>query len=194
MATGAFAVAEHVKPCIKCGARDRYAGTGECRPCQNANSKRWRTANPERSRAIIKAWHAKNPASKASSNRAWNASNPERAAAMREARRKANPERVQALRLAREAKRSGFLEIDYETQLAFQNGICPGCLRAPTGHRLCRDHNHETGAIRGLLCKTCNVALGVLSDDPAILRRLAAYLERPPYHAWVRSVADDHDV
>lgn len=40
--------------------------------------------------------------------------------------------------------------------------------------RLCVDHNHRTGAIRGLLCTWCNVRMGVLDDDEW-LAKAAAY-------------------
>jgi hypothetical protein len=44
------------------------------------------------------------------------------------------------------------------------------------------DHCHATGAFRGWLCDRCNVALGMVRDDPAVLRRLAAYLEMDPFN------------
>jgi hypothetical protein len=40
------------------------------------------------------------------------------------------------------------------------------------------DHNHKTGVIRGLLCKTCNVGIGYLKDSPLLLMAAADYLSR----------------
>lgn len=39
------------------------------------------------------------------------------------------------------------------------------------------DHDHETGKIRGILHRTCNAAIGLLQDNPKILRKAAEYLE-----------------
>lgn len=44
--------------------------------------------------------------------------------------------------------------------------------------RLVIDHDHATGAYRGLLCHRCNSALGFADDQAEKLRSLAAYLER----------------
>jgi hypothetical protein len=52
------------------------------------------------------------------------------------------------------------------------------------------DHDHETGAIRGLTCFRCNQALGAFGDDPTVLRRAAAYLdEHDPAFAADRALA-----
>ena len=39
------------------------------------------------------------------------------------------------------------------------------------------DHDHKTGLFRGWLCRRCNLVLGMIKDDQALLRRLADYLD-----------------
>jgi hypothetical protein len=39
------------------------------------------------------------------------------------------------------------------------------------------DHDHKTGKVRGLLCHPCNAALGLVRDDPSILRAMIEYLK-----------------
>lgn len=68
----------------------------------------------------------------------------------------------------------------YETMLAAQGGKCALCSAAecPSGRLFAVDHDHETGAVRGLLCSGCNLAVGVVeSRDAAWLARARAYIE-----------------
>jgi len=41
----------------------------------------------------------------------------------------------------------------------------------------CVDHDHETNQVRGILCSTCNIAIGAAQDDPDLLITMAAYLQ-----------------
>jgi hypothetical protein len=67
---------------------------------------------------------------------------------------------------------------EFETLVTKQNGVCAICRRVnKSGKRLSVDHNHSTGKVRGLLCVTCNFALGYMLDNPALLRSAADYLE-----------------
>ena len=52
-------------------------------------------------------------------------------------------------------------------------GLCPICQRRAAR---CSDHDHETGEIRGRLCRPCNLGLGMLGDDEPSLLRALAYL------------------
>ncbi len=40
------------------------------------------------------------------------------------------------------------------------------------------DHCHESGAVRGSLCRNCNVGIGMLGDSPDRVASAAAYLAR----------------
>lgn len=85
--------------------------------------------------------------------------------------------------LARSAERSlrrkyGVTLAQYEALLRKQRGHCALCPAKPNRKRLSVDHNHKTGAIRGLLCDRCNQAIGRLGDDVAGLKRAIAYLDR----------------
>ncbi len=44
--------------------------------------------------------------------------------------------------------------------------------------RLYVDHCHTTGRIRGLLCNNCNIAIGMLNDDPALFDAAKDYVIR----------------
>jgi len=74
---------------------------------------------------------------------------------------------------------------DYDSMLAQQDGKCAICRsEEPKGKRFSVDHNHETGEVRGLLCNSCNVAIGLLKDSPAVLEAAKEYLiERGNYGA-----------
>lgn len=73
----------------------------------------------------------------------------------------------------------------YARLLDIQGGVCAICKQAPDAEEnLPVDHDHATGKVRGLLCHSCNRAIGQLQDDPKNLRAAASYLLR---HDTVRS-------
>ena len=66
----------------------------------------------------------------------------------------------------------------YDEMLAAQGGVCAICRREPNPKiSLHVDHDHESGAIRGLTCFRCNQAMGAFAEDPTLLRAAAVYLE-----------------
>ena len=56
----------------------------------------------------------------------------------------------------------GITLAQYDAKLWGQNGGCALCGLAPKDQALCVDHNHTTGAVRGLLCRACNFLVGQL--------------------------------
>jgi hypothetical protein len=82
----------------------------------------------------------------------------------------------------------GLTVAEYDALLEAQGGGCAICGRPPGRKRLHVDHDHETDAIRGLLCSPCNRAIGLLRDDPEVARRAAEYLTPPERLQRIRLV------
>lgn len=56
--------------------------------------------------------------------------------------------------------------MEYDEMFKVQGGCCKFCGRPQSAlkRRLCVDHDHDTGRIRGLLCRKCNTCLGWLEN------------------------------
>lgn len=104
-------------------------------------------------------------------------------------RRYALTDRVRKFR-----RQFGITPDDYNRLFAAQGGLCAVCgrpetapgnaLNGTTGTRmLAVDHDHESGRVRGLLCANCNRAIGLFTDNPALLRRAADYIEEHRHDA-----------
>lgn len=50
------------------------------------------------------------------------------------------------------------------------------CQSCGSAERLCIDHNHKTGKVRGVICHKCNSAIGLFNEDIQLMKRAAAYL------------------
>ena len=67
----------------------------------------------------------------------------------------------------------------YHRILASQEGRCAICKSFDTGgpKHFTVDHSHATGQLRGLLCRPCNMALGLFRDSIPALLQAANYVE-----------------
>lgn len=72
--------------------------------------------------------------------------------------------------------RYGIAPAEYDALLARQDGKCAICRETPNGEALSVDHNHHTGAVRGLLCRQCNAGIGLFNEDPNLIRQAIAYV------------------
>lgn len=70
-------------------------------------------------------------------------------------------------------RRYGITAADREAMRVAQGGVCLVCRNAPADHV---DHDHATGAIRGMLCFNCNGGLGQFKDDPEVVAAALRYL------------------
>ncbi len=80
-------------------------------------------------------------------------------------------------------KRYGISAAEYHAMVKRQGGRCAICrsesvMVEQVDRRWHVDHCHKTGKVRGLLCNRCNMAIGLLGDDPDRAVRAAKYLRR----------------
>ena len=130
-------------------------------------ARRWRAAHPERARENNRRASA-----------TWRARNPEAWKVVRDrAQRKhaAKPE-TKARRLARNRMRIfGLTEAEYAEWLMRSAHGCEICGSAAG---ISFDHDHQAGGLVGILCRDCNIGIGLFRDDPQRLRAAASYVER----------------
>ena len=138
-----------------------------CKTCDRTAAKEYararRLSDPEWERAKNRRTYAKHRVARIERQRQWAKNNPNKA-------------RNQAPKHLR--RRYGLSIEAYNQAHAAQGGACLVCGSPEGRRRLSVDHDHLTGAFRGLLCQRCNMAIGLLRDEPRILRSAAEYLER----------------
>jgi hypothetical protein len=167
-------IANETKKCSTCGDVkpielfhiDRSKKDGrkhQCRVCTNIGKARWRNANREHVNKSKMESYLRN--------------------------------REKYLAYSRSSKRRlatfkwklethfGITEQQFDQMLQDQGGCCAICGKGPEEanghrhkHRLCVDHDHKTGVVRGLLCTTCNSGLGCYRDDPELMANAIEYL------------------
>lgn len=100
-------------------------------------------------------------------SRSWKAENPEYAKKWRDA----NRDKWNSYRLSQQF---GLTQGDVDAMFAAQNGSCSICGKHMDKPNV--DHCHESGRVRALLCRSCNLGLGNFQDDPERILRAAAYV------------------
>lgn len=85
--------------------------------------------------------------------------------------RKSKPEDY----LKSQLKKYNLTTLEFRRLEEEQGGKCRVCGVTPQ-YRLCVDHRHDTGKVRGLLCRTCNKAIGQLGDTLEGVKKAYDYL------------------
>ncbi len=134
-------------------ARSKDGHQGYCKVCANQKRRDWGKANPEREGQWARA-----------------------EAARRSPRQRKDKGLRAKFRMTAD---------DYDLMLAAQGGGCAACGTPPGTTALHVDHDHACcpssrrtcgGCVRGLLCFTCNAALGNVNDSKERLMKLIEYL------------------
>lgn len=100
--------------------------------------------------------------------------------------RKLRSEYPDYMRNATLKKNYGITLERYDQMYTEQDGKCAICgnpetimdNKAGRLRRLAVDHDHDTGAVRRLLCTGCNQGIGNLKEDPTIMQAALDYLRR----------------
>lgn len=69
----------------------------------------------------------------------------------------------------------------YQAMLAKQKGCCAICgigenKRKGHENKMCVDHDHKTGLVRGLLCHRCNIVLGMIEKNFTVALTMMEYI------------------
>lgn len=130
----------------------KYKNTGKCYPCYSRSCQEWRDKNKDKVRKYSREWG------------------------------RAHPENSHKHKLK---NRYGISLEEYDQRLFSQGGVCAICLRPETKidrrsgrrHSLSVDHSHQEGTNRGLLCDSCNKAIGLFNEDILMMKNAINYLE-----------------
>ena len=164
-----------------------------CKECRKIETKQYLQTHKEKIREKQKEYYSRNLEKLANKNREWRKNNA--AYILEKARRYslANKEQLTKYQKKyREAnkdnnyfqrilKKFGVSREDFFSLFNTQNGLCAICsvpfsIDKDTAKNVCVDHNHETGEVRGLLCRYCNSVLGFSKDSISILDKAKNYL------------------
>lgn len=188
----------------------------ECKKCRSELSKRYRERYPDRTKARHKLYRASERGKEVyrEAARRWRQRHPQRATdctrryaaknkqKLRSAKRRwvlANRKRVKQLQRKwymnnKDYMRQKNLKALYGLTVAerdaifLRQGLICGCCKstAPGKRGWVVDHDHKTGAVRGILCHNCNLFIGAMGDTLSSVQsrtaQIVEYLKQEPAH------------
>lgn len=155
----------------------RYASGRNCPKC-NAEWAR-DPARIAKRNAKRREWYARNSKREISKQQKYYEANRSTILKKQKERYRSNADVIRAkARVSQRRAKYGLPDEALSQLFATQSGGCAICRCALEISRLCVDHDHVTGKVRGLLCSPCNKALGFFRDDTARLRAAISYLRR----------------
>jgi hypothetical protein len=143
---------------------------------QKEREQRFEAANPGHRRAYRKAYQEANRESLNAAQRVKS-----------KVHYQANKRAYRARNRGQRIKNYGLTPATLAAILEYQEHQCPICERYLVEQNVPSiDHCHVTGSVRGVLCRRCNAALGMLEDSAANVERALDYLSMPARQAFTR--------
>lgn len=151
----------------------------QCQECERAQRQSYYQRNREGELERTGRWAREHPEVGREGSRRWREANRD---LLRDRKRQEYAENGEAIReLLRDAgfRRKYGISLAEREELAERQGLrCSVCgtHESQLDKRLAVDHDHATGAVRALLCQTCNLGLGFFKDSPELLEKAAEYV------------------
>jgi hypothetical protein len=176
------------KTCRKCASpkplssfyRDSRRSDGRqsnCKLCNHATRRAWARANPDKVREQKKRDYQTNRSSFQERARRWYERHREKVLQRTSDYARKHKSNARDCHLKRTY---GISLAEHQSMREAQGHVCAVCkdpARMSPNKDFAVDHCHSTGRVRGLLCHRCNQGIGLLADNPDILRAAIAYLE-----------------
>jgi len=183
-----------IKKCTKCELEKHFTDfyknknfkdglSYACKQCDINRSKEYRRNNREKILELGKKWKENNKEYVEIYGRIYRKENRDKKIQYLRIYRN-NPENKYNKENSRIFERYGITLEQYSLMLENQNNVCAICKskeiakdnRSGNTRRLAVDHCHNSRKVRGLLCTSCNTALGSAKDNIEILKNMIAYL------------------
>ena len=142
--------------------------------------KAWRMKNPDKHHAQQKRYSIKHKKEISERLRVWKKNNPEKIRQYRKDYEKKYPKKIELKNFKAKtifSKKINFSFQEFNTLLEKQKNLCAICGNGEKTRALSIDHCHKTKKVRGLLCKKCNTAIGMLNDNPELVLSAYNYLQ-----------------
>lgn len=176
-----------MKRCACCGeeksseafCKDTNAKDGRKCYCRLCSAMKQKQITPEKAREYQNKWRSKNGEKVRAKGRALYAADPLKAKLIQQRYHEKHKEKIAIKRRASTLKQYRLTPSEYDAMLRQQANACACCQSTDPSHwsgRFQVDHDHISGAVRGLLCSGCNGGLGLFKDDMERLRKAIQYI------------------
>lgn len=150
--------------------------SSQCKSCRNEYHK----ANKERYSALRKEWRKNNLQRDIATARKYYHTHTDKILEQRKLSRQDNDFSIRKKEQKWKIKsRYGVTLEEKEAILSKQQGLCAICHKMVSGFSAVIDHDHETGRIRGILCRSCNFGLALFGDSREGILVALEYLNAP---------------
>lgn len=130
-------------------------------------------ANQEDRKEYFRNYYKKRKADLDKYKKEWLEKNPEKSI---EYSKKYNDKTTEKRRQYQRKHLYGLTHEQFEEMLKEQDNKCALCSKSFNEAKVFVDHCHSVGNVRGLLCPSCNTALGLIKDDLGWLAKAKKYL------------------